>query len=292
MRDIYIKYGAKQFDNSKKEKKGKNFSQIVPTQKHRCRRDIPVPSLKCKREAELPRWREGCSSISEELLRVAYVTAVPFIPRFIFLAPCSPSPPSSSFLFLRWKRPTNPRRPSTVKRGTAIPTESKKKEEEIFLHTRWGVIARHNVTNFQLLRGSPSLPHPPPPKRCPNAHLNRPRSHPSPPPPPFPSPLGGSTLAKGTAMGWDGVPPFPRSMVDRHDRPGTDFSHAQFTVSHFIPIARSTTRGWRGINSFHPRRSSFLSSPLREGMSLDGLRNGEFSRGWFELAVSWQISFF
>lgn len=193
----------------------------------------------------MPRWREGCSSISEELLRVAYVTAVPFIPRFIFLAPCSPSPPSSSFLFLRWKRPTNPRRPSTVKRGTAIPTESKKKEEEIFLHTRWGVIARHNVTNFQLLRGSPSLPHPPPPKRCPNAHLNRPRSHPSPPPPPFPSlPFSSRRInpreGDGDGVGWGstfstkhGRPPrspgdrfFPRTIYSF-----TFYSHRAFDNS-------------------------------------------------------------
>lgn len=33
------------------------------------------------------RWQDGCS-FSEELLRVAYVTAISFIPRFIFLAPC------------------------------------------------------------------------------------------------------------------------------------------------------------------------------------------------------------
>lgn len=69
-----------------------------------------------------------------------------------------------------------------------------------------------------------------------------------------------------------GVPPFsPRSMVDRHDRPGTDFSHAQFTVSHFIPIARSTTRGWRRINSFQPSPIifPFLSARVA-GMSLDG----------------------
>lgn len=76
----------------------------------------------------------------------------------------------------------------------------------------------------------------------------------------------------GRDDGMWGVPPFsPRSMVDRHDRPGTDFSHAQFTVSHFIPIARSTTRGWRRINSFQPSPIifPFLSARVA-GMSLDG----------------------
>lgn len=155
----------------------------------------------------MPRWREGCSSISEELLRVAYVTAVPFIPRFIFLAPCSPSPPSSSFLFLRWKRPTNPRRPSTVKRGTAIPTESKKKEEEIFLHTRWGVIARHNVTNFQLLRGSPSLPHPPPPQTLPERAFKSSTKPPLPPSSslPFPSLLLSEDQPSRRGRRWGGM---------------------------------------------------------------------------------------
>lgn len=99
------------------------------------------------------------------------------------------------------------------------PLESKKKEEEIFLHTRWGVIVRHNVTNFQLLRGSPSLP-----LLIPQTLPERAFKSSTKPPLPLLllSDSGGSTLAKGTAMGWDGVPPFstkhgrpPRSPGDR-----------------------------------------------------------------------------
>lgn len=40
-----------------------------------------------KKRKRKKRRQDGCS-FSEELLRVAYVTAISFIPRFIFLAPC------------------------------------------------------------------------------------------------------------------------------------------------------------------------------------------------------------
>lgn len=60
-----------------------------------------------------------------------------------------PLPASSSTA----KRPTNPHRPSTVREEPPSTPPPPRTKEEIFLHIRWGVIVRHNVTNFQLLRG-------------------------------------------------------------------------------------------------------------------------------------------
>lgn len=52
-----------------------------------------------EREEREEQWPEDECSFSEELLRVAYVTAISFIPRFIFPAPCVTSllyPPATS----------------------------------------------------------------------------------------------------------------------------------------------------------------------------------------------------
>lgn len=108
-----------------------------------------------RKEGREERWQDGCS-FSEELLRVAYVTAISFIPRFIFLAPCYIPPilrPSSLTV-----QPSSPGCFSTegqrVSRG--VPThrtstfkvDPRKFREEFFFHIHWGVIIRCNLTNF------------------------------------------------------------------------------------------------------------------------------------------------
>lgn len=109
-----------------------------------------------------------------------------YIPGTVFTIPSLFQLP----LPLRNGRPTLTDLPLSREEPPSTPPRTK---EEIFLHIRWGVIVRHNVTNFQLLRGC--VP-PPPPQTLldrSNAHLNRPRIPPSFPRPAFP-PFGSSRI--------------------------------------------------------------------------------------------------
>lgn len=207
----------------------------------------PTESSWKKRKKRAGRWQNGCS-FSEELLRVAYVTAISFIPRFIFLAPCyipptlrPPASPRTTITSTPTNRPlSHGGKGCRQEYRTPSPTlvDPWKLHEEFFFHIHQGVIVRRNPTNFQPPNLREIYPHSP--KRAFKSSWNLaqelgpilPRAasrHPS----SSSTPIHHSTPDYST-----------KNMVDRHDRPGTDSFHAQFTVSHFIPIARSTAGGW------------------------------------------------
>lgn len=71
-----------------------------------------------------------------------------YIPGTVFTIPSLFQLP----LPLRNGRPTLTDLPLSREEPPSTPPPPRTKEE-IFLHIRWGVIVRHNVTNFQLLRG-------------------------------------------------------------------------------------------------------------------------------------------
>lgn len=103
--------------------------------------------------------KKASCSFSEVLLRLAYVTVISFILRFIFLAPCSFTLREFTLKQFHYGRSDVVRSPKKSSKSipsytSAIPHWNPK---EFFLHIHQGVIVRRNITNFQPFSIPPSL---------------------------------------------------------------------------------------------------------------------------------------